>query len=228
MSSINTQNGSELYQDLGLSNNLQAKSNMRQSDMGQEDFLTLMTTQLKNQDPFKPMESGEFLSQIAQFGTVRGINELKESFGGVASSLHSNQALQASSLVGRDVQVPTDDLDLPNEGGAAGTVDLTASVPDLTITVRNAVGEVVRRIDMGSQAAGQVPFQWDGLRADGSRAASGRYSVTAEGRVGQQPTAFSTMVVARVESVTLERGGGMQLNLRGLGPVSFDEVARIQ
>ena len=73
----------------------------REGDLGQEDFLHLMLTQLKNQDPFKPMESGEFLGQLAQFGTVQGLAGLQTSFDSLSSSLVSNQALQASSLVGR-------------------------------------------------------------------------------------------------------------------------------
>src|SRR5687768_6194672 len=76
-------------------------------DLGQEDFLQLMLTQLKNQDPFKPMESGEFLGQIAQFGTVQGLAGLQTSFDSLSASLVSNQALQASALVGRSALVET-------------------------------------------------------------------------------------------------------------------------
>ena len=49
--------------------------------VGQDQFLELMITQLKNQDPMKPMDNGQFLSQMAQFGTVSGINDLQKSFG---------------------------------------------------------------------------------------------------------------------------------------------------
>ena len=82
----------------------------REGDLGQEDFLHLMLTQLKNQDPFKPMESGEFLGQLAQFGTVQGLAGLQTSFDSLASSLVSNQALQASSLVGRSALAATSTL----------------------------------------------------------------------------------------------------------------------
>jgi hypothetical protein len=71
--------------------------------MGSEDFLTLMVAQLENQDPTKPLDNMQFMGQLAQFGTVSGIQELNEAFGGLSAALGSNQALQAASLVGRDV-----------------------------------------------------------------------------------------------------------------------------
>ena len=74
-----------------------------EGELGQEEFLRLMITQLENQDPFKPLESGEFLGQLAQFGTVSGLAELQTSFEGLASSLVSNQALQAAGLIGQSV-----------------------------------------------------------------------------------------------------------------------------
>ena len=77
------------------------KATDKKSDLGQGDFLTLMTTQLKNQDPFKPLDSGAFLGQLAQFGTVSGLAGLQTSFDSLKTSLISNQALQAASLVGR-------------------------------------------------------------------------------------------------------------------------------
>ena len=86
---------------------LEVPQTVREGDLGQEDFLHLMLTQLKNQDPFKPMESGEFLGQIAQFGTVQGLAGLQTSFDSLSSSLVSNQALQASTVVGRSALVQT-------------------------------------------------------------------------------------------------------------------------
>src|SRR5210317_928742 len=91
-----------LFGQLGLSGNQEQKAKAN-DDMGQAEFLELMTTQLKFQDPMKPMENGDFLAQMAQFGTVSGINELNTNFNTLSSSFQSNQALQASTLVGRKV-----------------------------------------------------------------------------------------------------------------------------
>src|SRR4051812_6621537 len=93
----------DLFSSLGLSKTTAAKK----QELGQGDFLRLMTEQLKNQDPLKPMESTQFLAQLAQFTSVQGIQNLNTSFGSLASSLTSNQALQGASLVGERVLVPS-------------------------------------------------------------------------------------------------------------------------
>ena len=98
------------------------KTEPKDKSLGQDEFLELMMTQLQNQDPLNPAESGEFLSQIAQFGTVNGITELQQSFSTLASSLQSNQALQASTMVGRSVLVENNILQL----GATGESNIAS------------------------------------------------------------------------------------------------------
>ncbi len=215
---------SATLQSLGLTSQPKAKSN----SIGQDEFLKLMMTQLKNQDPMKPLESGEFLSQIAQFSTVSGIQDLQASFKTLSSSLYSNQALQASSLVGRTVLVPAASATLAAGGQVSGAVDLTASTSQLVVGVYDGTGQLVRRIPLGPQAAGQVSFNWDGLTDAGTVAAPGAYRVRAEAEVGGQNVAMDTLVSSKVESVVLGRqDGGIQLNLTGLGGVDFATVRQI-
>ncbi len=83
--------------------------------LGQEDFLTLMISQFRNQDPFEPMDNGEFLGQLAQFSTVNGISSLNAAFAGLAGSMQDNQALQAAGLVGHSVLAVTDIAYLDDE-----------------------------------------------------------------------------------------------------------------
>ena len=103
MSEIDSNN---IYTQLGL--NRTVETEQRDNDqLGQAEFLELMTAQLRFQDPLQPMENGDFLGQMAQFGTVSGINDLNNTFNSMSSSFQSNQALQASTLVGRRVLVPS-------------------------------------------------------------------------------------------------------------------------
>ncbi len=95
--------------------------------LGQDAFLELMLTQIKHQDPLSPMESGDFLSQIAQFGTVNGITELNKSFAALTSSLQSSQALQASTMVGNTVLVPGNISELVTGGQITGAIELNNS-----------------------------------------------------------------------------------------------------
>lgn len=199
----------------------------RKEELGQEDFLNLMITQLKNQDPFKPLESGEFLGQLAQFGTVSGLAELKTSFEALASSLVSNQALQAAMLVGRSVLAPSARAALEGEGAVAGAVELPENASAVRVEIRDANGQVVRRLDLGRHEAGLVEFEWDGVTDTGERAAPGAYALVASYQVGNETIGADTFVAARVESV-LFGANGLTVQLRGLGDVPFSTVREIR
>lgn len=196
-------------------------------ELGQEDFLHLMTAQLENQDPFKPMENGDFLAQIAQFSTVSGIGDLQKSFDQLSQSLVSNQALQAANLVGRKVLAPTGVVALEQGSTVKGSVDLHAASSQVSVKIHDRSGQVIRQLELGSQAAGPVAFQWDGLRDDGTFAAPGNYLVQAEAAFDNGNEALETLVASQVNSVTLNNNGGLLLDLSGVGPLDFNEVRQI-
>lgn len=196
-------------------------------ELGQSDFLKLMTTQLQNQDPFKPMENGDFLAQIAQFSTVTGIEDLNKSFNDLGQSLVSNQALQASSLVGRQVMAPTGVAALQAGGSISGSVELPAASTEVTVNVYDQSGQVVRKLTLGPQASGAADFRWNGARDDGSFAEPGTYFINAEAIVGDRSEAVETLVASTVRSVTLSNSGGLLLDLDGVGTLDFNEVRQI-
>ena len=118
-----------------------------------------MVTQLNNQDPFKPMENGDFLGQIAQFGSVTGLEQLNQNFESLAGSITSGQALQAGSLVGREVLAPIDTGYLIPGGSVRGQVGLEQSSPQVTVRITDQVGQLVREMPMGYGTAGQPELQ---------------------------------------------------------------------
>lgn len=195
------------------------------SNLGQADFLRLMTTQLQNQDPFKPMENGEFLGQMAQFSTASGINDLQEGFNRLAGALTTQQTLQAASLVGRSVLAPGSQAQLESGGSVEGLADLPAS-GRLVIDVLDASGQNVRQIDLGQQSAGPVNFVWYGTTAQGAAADPGTYTFNARLHQGNGSVAVETALRARIESVRLG-DGEVSLNLAGRAPVSLDGVRQI-
>ena len=218
---------SDIFSALGLGAT-QAQPTKANDQLLQEDFLKLMVAQLKNQDPMKPMESGEFLGDIAQFGTVSGIQDLQESFASLSSSVQSSQALQAAALVDRQVLVPMNRGQLESGGAISGAVDLPASTSQLTLGVYDSAGALVRQISMGSQPAGLAQFQWDGLADNGTYAQPGLYQVRAEALYNGETTSATTLIEADVRSVTLGSGGqGLTVDLGALGSVSFAQVRQI-
>lgn len=196
-------------------------------DLGQEDFLNLMITQLRNQDPFKPLESGEFLGQLAQFGTVSGLAELKTAFGELSTSLVSNQALQAASLVGRTALVEGNTAKLAGGATLDGAVELPEAATAVRIEIRDSSGEIVRELSFGAQSPGLVRFEWDGLNQQGEPAGAGRYTVVAEYRANNETAAAQTLVAAPIESVVFG-AQGFTVQLGGLGELPFSAIREVR
>jgi len=224
MSDIDT---NSIYAQLGLSQ--PTENNTRDNDeLGQAEFLALMTAQLQYQDPLAPMENGDFLGQMAQFGTVSGINDLNATFNTLSSSFQSNQALQASTLVGRRVLVPAQTGILNEGANLMGSVELAQPASNLVVTIKNAAGQLVNRQELGLQQAGLIDFEWNGLDADGNSLPSGEYQISAEVYRGTEVSSGSMFSVVDVESVTLGVGGqDLTLSVSGLGDIDMGQVRKI-
>ncbi len=217
----------QLYTQLGL-NKTPAADNKAPDELGQDDFLALMTAQLKFQDPLKPMENGDFLAQMAQFSTVSGINDLNQAFNSMSAAFQSNQALQASTMVGRDVLVPGDRSRLGEAEPLVAAVELDQPAKQVVVNITDASGQLVQRLDYGLQPAGMMDIRWDGQMADGSRAAAGLYTVSAEVHQSDGISNGSMFTQARVESVTLGQAGQeLVLTVSDLGDVSMSQIRKI-
>ncbi len=227
MNSVNN----DALQSLGLSTNRNNidKANEGKNELGQEQFLELMTAQIRNQDPFKPLENGEFLSQIAQFSTVSGIQDLQNSFSSFAGSISSNQALQASALVGRSVLVNSDVSVLQPGGKVEGGINLPSSSSQVNVEFYNLAGELVKNLSLGAQGTGTAQFSWDGFTDNGQPAPAGVYRMVANAAIDGENITLGTLVKDNVESVILGRPGeGTTLNLSSLGATNFNRVEEIR
>lgn len=203
-----------------------AATTKKADTLGQADFMRLMTEQLSHQDPLKPLSNSEFVAQLAQFSTVQGISELNTTVGGFSSALTGDQVLKGAALVGHSVVVPSSSVALPATGNATGLV-MSPGVGKVTFEITDASGVVVDTIEVDATGKGETAFSWDGLKANGERAAAGAYSIKAT-HTGSDGTgtALNTYVDATVESVTIG-SDGLYLNLPGLGTAPLDYVLRI-
>jgi flagellar basal-body rod modification protein FlgD len=128
-----------------------AKASSVQSSQELENkFLTLLITQVRNQDPLNPMDNAEMTSQLAQLNMVGGIERLNSSIDGLSAGFRSQQALQAASLVGRSVLVPGSAIDHSGQGGRFG-VELDQAVDSMSVSILDGGGNAVERIDLGAQ-----------------------------------------------------------------------------
>lgn len=212
----------------GATNPFNAPAQPSSGNLGQKDFLRLMVAQIQNQDPMQPSVNGEFLSQLAQFSTNDGVNKMQESMQQMANSLQSNQALQASALVGRKVLVNSGNLKLEAEGSPQTSLDIPTGMSNLTAYIYGEAGELLKTIPLGKPEPGFYQFGWDGMGEEGTRLAEGKYKVKVHGTYAGQEVALKTMTSANVNSVSLgQNGEGLKLNVEGVGPVSLDQVRQI-
>lgn len=223
-------NKNPLIDQLGIQQK-QAEQAKKKDNLGQEDFLKLLIAQIENQDPMKPQDNGEFLGQMAQFSTVSGLSEMQKSIDNLSQSFMSNQALQASSLVGRLVLVPAEKGYLPEGEGDRffGAIESDDSLQSLTVEIKSDTGALVKTISMGAKGEGMHRFAWDGTDNFGDAVPAGNYSIVATG-VGSdgEQRAVTSHILAPVESVTLGSGGEkMRLNVAGFGSMPIDSVREI-
>ncbi len=217
----------QIYTDLGLTKTTSTDSKAN-DELGQAEFLELMTAQLQYQDPLEPMENGDFIAQMAQFSTVSGIGDLNTAFADMSTAFQSNQALQASTMVGRNVLIQGDQLSVSEAGDMKLSIELQDSASEVVVNITDDRGQLVHRMELGYQQAGFLNVQWNGLNSDGSRVPPGRYTVSAEAHQGDVVSAVETLIPVQVESVTLGQAGqDLTLTVSELGDISMSQVRKI-
>lgn len=227
MNSINST--TDPYAALGLSKQQEQGPNQGDaSKLGLDTFFKLMVTQLKSQDPSNPADNGQFLAQIAQFGTVSGLDQLNKQFTDLSSNLTAGQALQAGNLVGREVLAPFESGRLESGGSIRGQAQLDSSARDVVVNVTDGAGQLVKELHLGPQEAGPVAYSWDGSTDSGGYAAPGTYTLRVQAQHGEVAEDLQTQLFANVNSVSLgANSSDLTLNLQGLGTIAFNQVTQI-
>jgi len=201
----------------------------KNQSLDQEDFLKLLTQQLAQQDPSKPVDNDTMISQMASFSTVEGIGQMTKQFESLNSVMTSSQALQASALVGQKVLIPSNVANKPG----AGEVDAVISMPksssgDVIVKIENEAGELLRTLNIGKQSPGNNDFKWDGKDEAGNDLKEGNYKIKATGNVDGEKQELAVSTYSHVSSVSLgNTANGVVLNLRGLGNISLNEVLAV-
>lgn len=202
----------------------QGRSQMREVE---DRFLKLLVTQLKNQDPMNPMENAELTMQLAQISTVEGVNRLNAGLEALMGSYRASQTLQAAGLIGHQVFVAGDRLGLSAEGMAIGGMDLAQAADKVRVSILDAGGTVVRRLDLGPLPAGLSRFVWDGRDDSGAALPpEGRYRFALEAEFDGRQVKPTALTLDQVYSVITE-GAGMNLELAHRGRLSLDQVRQI-
>ncbi|WP_420375035.1 flagellar hook capping FlgD N-terminal domain-containing protein [Pollutimonas sp. H1-120] len=197
----------------------------------QDRFLTLLVTQLQNQDPLNPMDNAQVTSQIAQMATVNGISQLNNTLLALSGQMDVSQSMQAAALIGKDVLVPGTKISLGGEAGAKVAtpfgVDLISPATKITVTIMDGSGKAVRQIELEPQSAGIISVEWDGKADGGAELPDGGYTikVSASDEDGKE-VAAGPLTYGKVASVAYS-SNGLQLDLGLAGKVSLLDIRKI-
>jgi len=220
-------NGIVRYEDYIAKNKVKAPSN----NMDQAAFLTLFTTQLKNQNPLDPVKNEAFVAQLAQFSQLEATTAMKTSMETMVKSMEGDKMLAGATLIGRRVAVPNAPLMLLGGQPVEANVDLPTGADGVQMTIFDEKGQTVRKQIFGGQPIGTMRLSWDGYNDSGAAMPDGTYTMQVlASSMGKalQPTVNT---LSTVRSVTnpgtgdntwlLEVDGGKSVNMADVKRIAY-------
>lgn len=233
-----TYSASSLFNQINKANGLNSDgtkvSKETDAEELQNQFLTLLTAQLQNQDPLNPLENTELTSQLAQINTVSGIAGISEKITALMSAMNNNQGIQAASIIGKNILTNGNQITLSSytdESGntssaAYGGIKLESNADKVVVKITNGSTEV-RSIDLGAKNAGIVSFAWDGIDNYGNLRTNGNYKFTVEATQQDSGVIATTMQYSPVYAVSRNSTGDFVLDLGDKGTIKLDDVQQI-
>lgn len=192
----------------------------------QNQFLTMLVAQLKNQDPTNPMDNSQLTTQLAQINTLSGIEKLNTTLGSISSQINTSQSLQTSTLIGHGVMVDGSQILVGSGTTTPFGVELGTASTATSATIKDSSGTTVRTIDLGALTAGVHTFTWDGTLTDGSTAPDGKYSVSIAASSGTTQLVAQPLNYAYVNGVVTSNNT-TSLDLGTMGSTTVDKVRQI-
>jgi flagellar basal-body rod modification protein FlgD len=222
MSTVNSTTSADVIAALQKS----STASTAKTDDAQSRFLKLLTEQLKNQDPLNPMDNAQMTSQLAQISTVSGIDKLNTTLTTLLENSQSGDVLQAAALVGKGVTVPGSELAL-SSSKAYGGFELPSAADKVTVTVKDANGIEVRKMELGAYDAGVHNFAWDGLSTSGAQAVDGKYTMSVSATRGDTALKPVALQLSTVNSVLRSSSGSVSLDVGSGSLVSLSDIRQI-
>ncbi len=202
--------------------------------LGKEDFLTLLVTQMRYQDPLQPQDNQQFVAQLAQFSSLEGTQNINTSISDLGKKLESMVSGQtasstaisnasATNLMGKYVRVNAKDIAYTS--GQKGAVDMNVHSDDgqaSVLTILDSEGTIVNALPL--QQNGDNKVSWNGTKLDGTQAPSGNYTLKVTTRSGATDTGYAYFE-SKVTGISFAKSG-MRLEVSGQS-VSIDQVEHV-
>jgi flagellar basal-body rod modification protein FlgD len=225
MTTTNTNNSTDPYAFINGNKTAQQTKNNGQLD--QNAFLKLMIAQLKNQDPTKPQDPSEFMSQLAQFSQVTSTQNMETSIQSLTDSLRSTQVINGTSLVGHDILAVSDTASMESGGTVTGAIEAPKGISSIKVIVKDANDTEVRSFDLKDVKEGFNDFTWDGLTNSGAAAPTGEYTFSTVATASGETGSLETMLSSKVSSVTIDPSSSALTLNTSTGAVTLADVRRV-
>ena len=197
-------------------------------EMGKQDFLTLFTAQLQNQNPLEPVKNEAFVAQLAQFSQLEALTNMQGSLDKFVTSMSGERMLNSAALIGKKVAVTDTPTQLNAGGNITGSIDLPLGANGVQIQVVDGKGRLVRELIAGPQLPGTMPLEWDGKDANNNPAPPGLYRVSAKGVVNGQTSKVPVNTLSTVRSIaTNPADGSVSVEVDGGKTVLLTDVKRV-
>ena len=197
-------------------------------EMGKQDFLTLFTAQLQNQDPLEPVKNEAFVAQLAQFSQLEALTNMQGSLDKFVTSMAAERMLGGVSMIGKKVAVSDGTARLDNTDGVDANIDLPTGASGIRVQVFDAKGNPVQELIAGPQNPGTAKVNWDGKDALGNQAPLGLYRMVAQAVVDGKNTNVTVSTLATVKSITTNPSdGSVTLEVDGGKSILMTDVKRV-
>jgi flagellar basal-body rod modification protein FlgD len=213
--------------EVGASQN-DSPGKIKENNLSQDSFMTLLLAQLKMQSPESPFDSAAMMQQISQLTNLASTKGLEQSMGKLTDNLGASQVLQASSLIGKGVQIPSDISALVDSKGLAGSVIVPEGVEKVAVTISDERNNIVKNLAMDTAGKGAIDFNWDGMDENNTKCQPGLYKLSASTIINGEQQGLPTAGTFNVSSVSSNNNWkGVVLNLAGFGDVEMEDIIKI-
>lgn len=202
-----------------------SSANKTSTQEAQDRFMTLLVTQMKNQDPLNPMDNAAVTSQLAQLSTVSGIDKLNASVTAMSANFQAAQNLQSANMIGHGVIAPGSAIKL-TDGKAIFGIELPQAADKVDVSIKDASGNTIRKMSMGVVPAGVNTMTWDGKTDSGATAANGDYKFEVNASSAETKLNSTSLSFGLVSSITSSTQGA-KLNVANIGDISMADIRQI-
>ncbi|MGH8319877.1 MAG: flagellar hook assembly protein FlgD [Steroidobacteraceae bacterium] len=204
-------------------------SGMAMPQLSESDFLSLLVAQMQDQDPTQPTDPTAFVSQLASFSEVSGMDSMQTSMSNLSSSMLASQVASGTSLIGQQVIASTNTAALTSGSTVTGAVTAPSSASSLEVQVTDANGNAVSSFPVTPPSGGgTTTFTWNGLTSSGAAAPTGVYSFSVTAAGDGSSSSLTPMFASTVTSVSVNPSTqALTLNTNA-GSVPLSSVVQLQ